>query len=159
MLAHVLLSEHVLIPHDELEHAKLVRQGQVDREIKGRIFGVVDGIEGTLADGGLKPGVENRDGYKAGRRSDKEKRVDEWKGHVRVAEAIAIFGFEALAGKDANAENDDWSLAGGREESVSAAAATGGDTNGEASSRAEGSTDFETFLVSDHIRVVLKGLR
>jgi hypothetical protein len=44
-LPEVLLSEHVLVPHNELDGAKLFSEGHVDGKVEGGIFGVVFGID------------------------------------------------------------------------------------------------------------------
>lgn len=62
----ILLSEHVLIPHDELDSAQLVGSGKVQREIECSIFGVVRWIGGALDNGSLLTSVEDRDDDEAG---------------------------------------------------------------------------------------------
>lgn len=44
----VFLLEHILIPDDELEGAKLVVEGEIDQEVERGIFGVVDVIDSPL---------------------------------------------------------------------------------------------------------------
>ena len=41
-LPQVLLCQHVLIPHDELYHAKLIHERDVYQEIENQVFGRVD---------------------------------------------------------------------------------------------------------------------
>jgi hypothetical protein len=59
--AEVFLPEHILVPDDKLENAKLGGEREVDREIEGGIFGVVNGIDCPLRDGCLLARVEYRD--------------------------------------------------------------------------------------------------
>ena len=46
--AEVFLLEHILVPDDELEDAKLVDEREVDRGVERGIFGIVDGIDSPL---------------------------------------------------------------------------------------------------------------
>lgn len=62
----VVLCEHILIPDDEFEGAELVCTGEVEGKVKGGILGVVCRVEGTLGNGSLLAGVEDRDDDKTG---------------------------------------------------------------------------------------------
>ncbi len=89
----------------------------VDWETKGRILGVVDRIEGTFAEGGVET-ISTEAVVKLDSDQMKREELDEWKQDVQVTEVIVIFGFEALAGKGVNVEDNNWSLARDKEERV-----------------------------------------
>jgi len=58
-LAEIILCEHVLVPYYELQHAQLVREGEVDRKIERGVFGGVCGIESALRHWGLVPHTQD----------------------------------------------------------------------------------------------------
>ena len=52
-LAQIILLEHILVPHDELHDAELVREREVDGKVEGRVLGAVGRIYCPLRNGGL----------------------------------------------------------------------------------------------------------
>ena len=64
-LAQILLLEHVLIPDDELDHAKFIRDGEVYGKVESRILCIEDRVEGTLTDGRLESRAKDGHAHKA----------------------------------------------------------------------------------------------
>ena len=65
-LSEVILLEHVFVPNDELDDPELIREREVDGEVKRRILRVVRGIEGALRDRGLVAVPEEGDDDESG---------------------------------------------------------------------------------------------
>ena len=59
--AEVFLSEQILVPHDQLDDADLVSEGEVDGKIKRGVLWVVHRVEGPFQDRGLLAVVEDGD--------------------------------------------------------------------------------------------------
>jgi hypothetical protein len=57
-LAQILLLEHILVPNEELDDAKFIGEGEVEREIKCSIFGQVDGVGVAFENWGVEAGAE-----------------------------------------------------------------------------------------------------
>jgi len=112
--AEVFFREHVLIPDDELEDAKLVGKREVDRKFERGIFGVIDGIDSPLRDGCLLARAENR--YD----DETEQRLAVSCGtfdlartdNSRIAGPAAIFCQQIHAAENLYLEDDDGRFAG-----------------------------------------------
>ena len=65
--AEIILLEHVLVPHDELDDAKLVREREVYRKVERGVLGVVRRVDGALGHMCLVLRPQQRDDDDSGR--------------------------------------------------------------------------------------------
>ena len=56
----IFLLEHVLVPYDELDHAELIGERQIDRKVEGRTLRRVYGVRCAFQDGRLLSVAQDR---------------------------------------------------------------------------------------------------